>query len=255
MTAAAARSGRFAGQVALVTGASSGIGAATAVALAAGGAAVAVNHCGQPEAATEVVARIRGTGARAYAVQADVSDGAQVATMVDDVAVHLGQIDILVNNAGVLSRSSCADLGEAEWDRVLGVNLKGTYLCCRQVIPQMTARGSGKIVNVASELGLTGEALLVAYCAAKGGVIAFTKALGRELIRQGVNVNAVAPGMTETPMLRANPITYNPDRERQIPAGRWAQPEEIAATICFLASSEANYYVGWVLSPNGGVVT
>lgn len=246
---------RFAGQVALVTGASSGIGAATAVALAAEGASVAVNHCGQYEAADEVVARIRAAGGAARAVMADVSDSAQVAAMVDDIGVHLGQIDILVNNAGVLSRSPCADLDEAEWDRVVGVNLKGTYLCCRQVIGQMTARGSGKIVNVASELGLTGEALLVAYCASKGGVIAFTKALAREVIGSGVNVNAIAPGMTETPMLRANPITYNPERERQIPAGRWARPEEIAASICFLASADADYYVGWVLSPNGGVVT
>jgi NAD(P)-dependent dehydrogenase (short-subunit alcohol dehydrogenase family) len=245
---------RFAGSVALVTGAASGIGAATAAALAREGAHVAVNHLGRPDDAAGVVAAIRAGGGVAEAVEADVSDGRQVAAMVSAVERALGPVDVLVNNAGVLSRSACVDLDEAEWDLVLGVNLKAAYLCSKHALPAMIARRRGKIVNVSSDLAYTGEALLVHYCAAKGGLISLSRALAREVIGYGINVNAVAPGMIETPMLTANPVTFNEERRRSIPAGRWGRPDDVAATICFLASAEASYYVGWVLSPNGGIV-
>ena|SRR5947207_9543933 len=246
--------GRLDGRVALVTGAATGIGAASAAALAAAGAAVAVNHLDRPEAAAQVVAGIHAAGGAAMAVAADVSDGGQVRAMMAEVVAAFAPVDVLVNNAGVISRADCVDLAEQEWDRVLAVNLKAAYLCSKYALPAMIARGSGRVINVSSDLAYTGEARLVHYCAAKGGLISLTRALAREVIGHGITVNAVAPGMTETPMLMANPVTYNDDTRRRIPAGRWGRPEDVAATIRFLASDEASYYVGSVLSPNGGIV-
>ncbi|MEV0388565.1 SDR family NAD(P)-dependent oxidoreductase [Nonomuraea sp. NPDC050643] len=243
---------RFTGQVALVTGAATGIGAATARALAREGAVVAINHWRRPEQAEALAAELSGTGA--FAVEADVSAAAAVGEMVEHVEKTAGPIDLLVNNAAILSRADSAELAEDEWDRVLAVNLTGVFLCCKYVARSMIPRRSGRIVNISSDLAFTGEARLAHYCAAKAGVLGLSKALARELIPYGVRVNVVAPGMTETPMLMANPVAYNPGRQAAIPAGRWARPAEIAASICFLASPEADYYVGAVLCPNGGLV-
>ncbi|MYV63907.1 glucose 1-dehydrogenase [Streptomyces sp. SID4931] len=245
--------GRFTGQVALITGAATGIGAATARALAAEGAAVAVNHWRTETQARAVVAEIETAGGRAVAVEADVADAAAVGAMTATVHDTLGPVSVLVNNAGIISRSPITEMAESAWDRVLDVNLKGVFLVSRAVTPHMIARGRGRIVNISSDLALTGEARLSHYCASKSGIIGLTRALAHELIPHGINVNAIAPGMTETPMLTANPVTYNPERERSIPAGRWGRPEDIAASVCFLASDEADYYVGWLLSPNGGI--
>ena len=173
--------------------------------------------------------------------------------MVTRVTRDLGPIDVLVNNAGVSSNARIADLAVEEFDRVLAVNLRGTFLCCRAVCPAMARRGSGTVVNVASELGLTGGIGFAHYCASKGGVIAMSKALARELAPD-VRVNVVAPGPTETEMLMSKAVEYNPEKLEAIPLRRWGRPDDIAATICFLASPDASYYTGWVLSPNGGTV-
>jgi 3-oxoacyl-[acyl-carrier protein] reductase len=242
------------GLVTLVTGSSTGIGRATVERFAAEGSAVVINHFGQPEKAAEVAAGIRRLGARALVIEADVTDRAAVDRMVRETESGLGDIDVLVNNAGVASHIPFLELPPQEWDRVLAVNLDGVFHCCQAVAPSMVRRRRGRIINVASELGLIGAATLVHYSASKGGVIAMSKALARELGPLGVNVNAVAPGPTETDLLTAYPDEYNDRTLATIPLGRWGRPSDIAATIAFLASDDASYYAGWVLSPNGGIV-
>lgn len=160
---------------------------------------------------------------------------------------------MLVNNAGVSTHIPFLELPVAEFDRLLAVNLRGTFLCCRAVCPNMVRRASGVVTNIASELALIGAPGLVHYSASKGGVVALSKALARELA-PAVRVNVVAPGPTETEMLMAHPDEYNDDKRREIPLQRWGRPEDIAGTIAFLASADATYYTGWVLSPNGGTV-
>nr|WP_239064118.1 MULTISPECIES: 3-oxoacyl-ACP reductase family protein [unclassified Streptomyces] len=238
----------------MITGGATGIGAATARRLAREGARVVINHLKDSGNAEAVVADIRAAGGDAVAVSADVRDHASLMDLRDRVHRTFGPVTVVVNNAGVISRSPCVAMSLEEWDRVVDTNLRGTFLCCKIFAPDMIERGHGRIVNIASDLALTGERLLTHYCAAKSGVLGLTRALAHELIEHGINVNAVAPGMTETPMLKANPTTYNEPTKAAIPARRWGRPEEIAATIAFLVSSDASYYVGWVLSPNGGVV-
>ena len=244
---------RFSNQVVLVTGASQGIGRAIAERFGAEGAHVAVNHFDDADEAAAVVDRITAGDGVAEAFEGDVSKPDAMTGMVAAVRKRFGEIDVLVNNAGVASHIRFVDLSVEEWDRVLGVNLRGVFLVSRAVVPHMVERGSGRVVNIASELGLVGAENVVHYCASKGGLIAMSKALARELA-PAIRVNVVAPGPIETELLTAYPDEYNDDTLSQIPLGRWGQPEDIAATTCFLASDEASYYTGWVLSPNGGVV-
>jgi 3-oxoacyl-[acyl-carrier protein] reductase len=244
--------GPLAGKTALVTGAASGIGRAIALALGAAGARVAVNHLGRAGEARQVAEEIAGSGPKAVAIEADVTKAVQVEGLVSETEAALGPIDILVNNAGVILEKPFLDTTEADWDFVLGVDLRAVFLCCRTALPSMRRRERGTIINIASELGLLGRERYAPYCAAKAGVIGLTRALAREFAPQ-IRVNAIAPGPVNTAMLSAEHMSAEVlERESAIPARRVGEPHEIAGTAVFLASDAATFYYGQVLSPNGG---
>lgn len=248
--------GRVHGKVALVTGASRGIGREIALALVREGASVGVGHFPDPEQTTlaaGVVEQARQAGAKAVALPGNVADtaamGAAVATLVD----AFGRLDVVVTNAGIIHRRPLVEVTEAEWDRVIAVNLKGTFNTIHAALPHLIRQRSGKIVTVASELALIGRAGAAAYAASKAGVIGLTKSLARELSPLGINVNAVAPGPTDTDMLRSS-AEFRDENKANVPLRRWGHPRDIALTVLFLASDDSEYYAGQVLSPNGGVV-
>jgi 3-oxoacyl-[acyl-carrier protein] reductase len=191
-------------------------------------------------------------GGQATYLQTDVSDQVQVEAMVGRVLAQFGQIDILVNNAGIVSQVFLADMPVEEWDRVMAVNLRGVFLCTRFVLPHMLAQGHGKIISIASNLGQIGGAEMVHYSASKGGVIAFTKALAREVSNKGIQVNAIAPGPILTDMMKAESSEWQDQKLSELALGRFGQPSEVAPTAVFLASDDSSYYVGQTLSPNGG---
>ncbi len=246
---------QLANKTALVTGGATGIGRATALALAAAGARVAVNHLPADTAKAEaVVTSIRATGTLGVAVAANVARAEEVAALVRATEVALGPIDILVNNAGVIQEKPFLETSEADWDFVVGVDLKGVFLCCRAVLPGMVERGRGCVINLASELGYLGRAQYAPYCAAKAGVIGLTRSLAREFA-PAIRVNAIAPGPIDTPMLSLEHMSAEMiEKERDIPARRVGTPDEIAGTAVFLASDLASFYYGQVLSPNGGAL-
>lgn len=246
--------GKLDGKRAIVTGGARGIGRAVAALFAAEGADVAVADALDDREGGVVVEEIEGHGRRALYARADVSDEAQVRGMVEGVLEAFGRVDVLVNNAGVLSRAPLHEMSVEEWDRVLGVNLRGTFLCSRFVLPHMLARGEGRIINVASQIGQVGAAGLAHYSASKGGVIAFTKALAREAAPGGVLVNAIAPGPIKTGIMPAGDEAEDRAREASLPIRRFGTVDEVAPTAVFLASDEASYYVGQTLGPNGGDV-
>jgi 3-oxoacyl-[acyl-carrier protein] reductase len=239
------------GKTALVTGAATGIGRAIAILFAQAGARVVINHLGQAEAAQAVVQAIQRDGGDAFAIDADVSQADAVQRLVADA----GALHILVNNAGIIQEKPFLDTTEADWDRLLGVDLKSVFLTSRAVLPGMVARGSGVIVNLASDLGILGRELYAPYCAAKAGVIGLTRSLAREFAPHGIRVNAIAPGPVNTAMVSlAHMSPQWLEKELAIPQHRVAEPEEIAATALFLASDLARFYCGQVLGPNGGSV-
>lgn len=245
------------GKVALVTGASSGIGRATAVALAEAGAAVAVNYHRNEAGAEEAKQEIVSAGGRAMAVHADVTVSADVRRMVDEAVAAFGPIDILVNNAGSLvERLRLLELTEARWDEVIDLNLKSAFLCAQAVAALMIRRGSGVIVNVTSIAGRNGGALgAIHYATAKGGMITMTKGLAKELAPHGIRVNAVSPGVIATPF---HEQFSTPEAIRNfvnnIPLGRVGAPEEVAKTILFLVSESSSYLVGETIEVNGGML-
>ena len=251
-----------AGRVALVTGAGRGIGAAIAVRLASGGHRVAVCDV-RAEGAERTARTIDPAGRRAIAVVADVSDAASVTGMIADVTGRLGSPDILVNNAGVISAVPFADLAEAEWDRVLGVNLKGQYLCARAVLPAMRRRGWGRIINIASDAGKTGEPYIAHYSASKFGVIGLTQSLALEYAREGITVNAVCPAITDTDMMEQlaaemeHSVPGPPAAGwraafvEEIPLGRPMAPADIAELCAFLAGDGAAAISGQAINVSG----
>lgn len=239
-------------RTALVTGAASGIGRAVAIALAGAGARVAVNHLHAASRADDVVATIRAANGIAHRYEADVTDTAAVTRMVKRAESDLGPLDILVACAGVIQEKPFLDTSDADWDFVVGTDLKGVFICCREVLRSMASRGRGTVINIASELGHLGRERYAPYCAAKAGVIGLTRSLAREFA-PAIRVNAIAPGPIDTPMLSLDHMS--PEilaREQAIPAGRVGRPEEIAATALFLASDAASFFYGQVLGPNGG---
>jgi 3-oxoacyl-[acyl-carrier protein] reductase len=244
----------LAGQVVLVTGAATGIGRAVALACAAAGASVAVNHWRRGEEAQRVVAQIAADGGRARAYEADVTSSGAVRAMAQRIATDLGPIAVLVNNAGIIQEKPFLATSEEDWDRMLATDLKSVFLCAQAVLPTMVERGRGAIINIASDLGLLGRAGFAPYCTAKAGVIGLTKSLAREFA-PAIRVNAVAPGPVATAMTSPEFMSAGMiEQELQIPQQRFGQPEDIAATVLFLASELAGFYTGQVLGPNGGSV-
>lgn len=241
------------GRTALITGAASGIGRATALLFAQAGAHVVINHLGRTQEAQAVAEQITTSGGAALVVEADVSRAASVATLVDTVLAH-GPIDILVNNAGIIQEKPFLETTEEDWDRMLDIDLKAVFLMCRAVLPGMVARGSGVVVNIASDLGILGRAGFAPYCTAKAGVIGLTRSLAREFA-PAIRVNAIAPGPVDTAMVSLQSMSAETiELELAIPQHRFAQPQEIAATALFLASDLSRFYCGQVLGPNGGSV-
>lgn len=247
----------FTEEVAWVTGSSTGIGRACAVALAREGCKVAVHYNRSGDEAKKVVGVIESSGGEALLVGGDVSDAGEVKRMVGEVEERFGRLDILVNNAGTLiERRSLEDMDEDLWDRVMDVNLKSVYLCSQAALPLMKRRGRGKIVNMTSVAARSGGGPgSVAYATAKGGVSTLTRAMAKELISDGIIVNAVAPGIITTPFHEQ----FTPDDVREkmagnIPIGREGTPEEIAAAVVYLASPQADYLVGEILEINGGML-
>ncbi|MFW5331953.1 SDR family NAD(P)-dependent oxidoreductase [Hydrogenophaga sp. ZJX-1] len=243
------------GQTALITGAATGIGRATALLLAQAGARVVVNHLGQDAEAASLVQAIEAAGGQAMALSADVSDASAVQRLVDEAIAACGALHILVNNAGIIQEKAFLDTTEADWDRMLGSDLKSVFLMCRAVLPGMVARGSGAIVNIASDLGILGRERYAPYCTAKAGVIGLTRSLAREFAPHQIRVNAIAPGPVATAMVSLEHMSAEwVEKELAIPQHRLGAPEEIAATALFLASDLSRFYCGQVLGPNGGSV-
>ena len=240
-------------RVAIVTGAGSGIGRATALRLARDGYSVVV-HDLSAERAAEVVAAITAAGGTAIGVTGDVSSETDVTALVQQTEQAFGPCTLLVNNAGHVHQAPFMELEPADFDRIFAVHVRGTYLCSRAVLGAMLVQGSGAIVNVASQLGQIGGVELVHYSAAKAAVIGMTKALAREVSAPGVRVNAVAPGPINTPLVASLSESWRQAKAAQLPLGRFGEPEEVAAVIAFLASSEASLFVGQTLGPNSGDV-
>jgi 3-oxoacyl-[acyl-carrier protein] reductase len=239
------------GKVAIVTGGARGIGGEIAAAFAAEGADVAIADVLAEDVAEPVLSAIAAAGRRSLLVRTDVSDEQQVRAMVDTVHAELGDVDVLVNDAGTFGQFFFHELPVEEWDRVLGVNLRGVFLCTRFVLPRMLERGRGNVINVASQLGQIGGVEMVHYSASKAGVIGFTKALAREVSTKGIRVNAIAPGPILTEMMAQETEEWAAQKLSELPIGRFGEVHEVAPTAVFLASDDSSYYVGQTLCPNG----
>lgn len=240
-------------KVALVTGSSRGIGRAIALELAKSGFSVVINNDEKPQEKIEVMNEIKKIGQQAIYIQADVSDLDQVEEMIKKILNDFCRIDVLVNNAGVVMDKKLENMSIEQWNRVISVNLTGTFNCTKSVIKYMKEQGEGRIINIASVVGEIGNFGQSNYAASKGGVIAFTKTVAKEYAKDGILVNAVAPGFINTKILQNIPEKVMQKILEQIPLGRFGAPEEVAKLVCFLASDDANYITGQVININGGV--
>jgi len=247
---------RLDGEVALITGAARGLGRAIAIAMAAAGADVWINDLADTPEALDTLTAIRAEGRRTGLVLGNVAELDDVQDLVGRVEAEAGKIDILVNNAGISGESPVMDLALADWNRMLAVNLTGVFLCTQAVLPGMLARQHGAIINIASRAAQLGVARLAHYAASKGGVIAFTRSVAREVGEQGVRVNCIAPGPLRTDLLaeRAKDPEWARAKLSAQVLKRFAEADEVAATAVFLASPASSLYIGQTLSPNGGGV-
>ena len=241
-------------KVAVVTGGSRGIGRAIATTLAAAGAAVVVNYKGNQAAADAVVAEIAGAGGQAVALQADVSQQAEVEQLFKAVIERFGKVDILVNNAGITRDGLLLRMKEDDFDAVLATNLRAIFLCTKAVLRPMTKARSGRIINISSVVGLMGNAGQANYAAAKAGIIGFTKSTAREMASRSITVNAVTPGYIETELTGVLSDQIKGAILENIPLGRLGSPQDVANLVCFLASDAAAYITGQTLTVDGGMV-
>lgn len=244
----------LAGRVALVTGASRGIGRAIALELAQQGAQVAVNYLAQEGAAAEVVAAIQGAGGEALAVQADVGESSAVEEMTRAVLDRWGRVDILVNNAGVTRDTLLMRMSDDVWNSVIRTHLTGTFFCTRAVLRSMVRQRWGRIITISSIVGVHGNAGQANYAAAKAGLIGFTKSVAKEVASRHITVNALAPGWIETDMVATVAEPIRKEVAARIPLGRLGTPADVAGVVAFLASDAASYITGQVIGIDGGMV-
>ncbi len=245
---------RFEGKTVVVTGGGRGIGRAVAVAFAREGANVVINYAGREDAANETKALCEQTGAKAICVKGDVSKEEDCKRLFEETRATFGEVSILVNNAGITRDKLLIGLSEEDFMSVLEVNLKGTYLCTKLAVKDMMKKRCGRIINLSSVVGVHGNAGQSNYAASKAGVIGFTKSVAKEFASRGITVNAVAPGMIETDMTDAIPEAMHEAMLQQIPLKRIGNPEDIANGVLFLASEEASYITGQVLTIDGGLM-
>ena len=242
-------SGRFA----LVTGASKGIGKATALRLGEQGVNVAVNYNSSPDGAEETVEALKSQGVEAFAIQADVGQLDQVSRMVEETTERFGQIDILVNNAGVINDSLLIRMSDEAWEQVINTNLNGSFYCTRAVLRGMIRRRWGRIINIGSVVGIRGNIGQVNYSASKAGIIGFTKALAKEVASRNITVNTVTPGYINTDTVDVLPQATKDTIMTWIPQGRFGEVDDIAHMVAYMASEKARYMTGQIVSVDGGM--
>ncbi len=245
--------GEFQDRRVLITGGSRGLGRAIALAFAREGAWVGVNYGSDEPSALETAEKVEELGGKAICLQADVASSREVDNMVGRFLGLWGHLDVLVNNAGIIRDKMLMFLKEEDWDRVMDVNLKGTYLCSKAVLKEMVGRRYGRIINMASPSAITGRAGQTNYSASKGGICSFTRSLSREVARLGITVNAICPGVINTSMTDGLKVETRKELLNMIPAGKFGEPADVADAVLFLASGRAGYISGQILAVDGGM--